>query len=189
MRDARFGERLQRSVEGHWIRGGQRAVDRDRPRDDADRAERRQFPADRRPDLADERGDRGLAAGAGDRDDRLGLARIKPGRSPRQGQARVDDMHERCAFGRRPSLGDDRARPALKRVRNVSQSVVPRPGEREEDVAGLDLAAVEGHAGHGPTRERRVRRRQFHDVAEPSHAVASTPCRSCRRRLHSPSGR
>ena len=172
MSDARLGERLQRSVERHRIRRGQRAVDRDRPRNDADRAERRGFPADRRPDLADEGGDRGLAAGAGDRDDRLGLARIKPRRGPRQRQAGVGDLDERRAFGRR------------RRARRRSRS--PRAEARRQRVSVRRPSPRRARRRRRPARpcgcRRRRRRRAGPRARRPLPSIPR--CRraeSCRR--------
>ena len=66
MRDAFAGERVERTVQRHRIRRGQRAVSLAARRNDADRADARGALAERAPDLPRESGDRGLAAGAGD---------------------------------------------------------------------------------------------------------------------------
>ena len=84
------------------------------------------------------------------------------------------------------------ARPARDRVGGVLQAVVLRSGEGEEDVAGSDLAAVERHAGDGARGQRLIRAAEIYNVADElpvSSPFQLTPCRSCRRRLHSPGGR
>ena len=71
------GEPVEELMERDRVRGGQRSVDGQRARDDAERPDRSGFMRKRLPDLAHEGDDRGFSAGAGDRDDGLGLARIK----------------------------------------------------------------------------------------------------------------
>ena len=99
------GEIVERSVQADRIGRRQRAIDRAAGRDEAERAERGGRQAERRPDLPREGRDRGLAAGAGDRDDRLGLARIEPRAGP--GRARRGR--------RRPRSGSARDRPLVRR--------------------------------------------------------------------------
>ena len=70
MGDALAGQGVEALVESDRIGSRQRAVDAGVRRDDADGADRGRRMAEALPDLAAEGGDRGLAAGAGDRDDR-----------------------------------------------------------------------------------------------------------------------
>ncbi len=61
----------------------------DAGREEPDCAEARGFMTERRPDLAQEHGDRGLAVGAGNGGDRLGLRRIEGCRHLRELPARI----------------------------------------------------------------------------------------------------
>ena len=65
------GELLEGLMQRDRVGRGQGPIGRHRARHDADRADRGGFAAERSPDLADEGGDRGLAAGSRDCDDGL----------------------------------------------------------------------------------------------------------------------
>ena len=143
MRDARVGEPIEGSMQLDRVRRRQRSVDGQRARDDADRAERGGLAAERTPDLPDEGRDRGLAAGAGDGDDGFGLPREEARGGARERGAGVGDPDEGRAGGGRRPLADDSHGPARERVADMLEAVVLRSGEREEDVARLDLAAVD----------------------------------------------
>ena len=95
-------------VQRDRIRRRQRAVDRALRRNQADGADAGGGMAEPFPDLARERGDRGLAAGAGHRRDRRGLPRIKSRRRQRQRAARIWRDDEGHAAG---PAAHDRRRP------------------------------------------------------------------------------
>ena len=106
--------------------------------------------AERRPDLPREGGDRGLAAGAGDRGDGSGLAREEFRRGQRQRAARIADRHEGDSGGQpvRPLLGGNRHRAMRRRLLGEMRAVGLRAGDGEKQKAWLDLAAVGGNAGN-----------------------------------------
>ena len=81
--------------------------------------------AERRPDLAREGRDRGLAAGAGDGGDGLRLARIEPRGRQRQRAPRIGDRHEADAAGSGACgavLADDRRGARLRGLRGTRRS-------------------------------------------------------------------
>ena len=90
VRDALGRQLGQRLVQRDGIGRGERAVDAAVGLDEADGAERGGLAAERGEDLAREVGNRGLAAGAGDGDDGLGLRadRSAPPSGPAPGAAR-----------------------------------------------------------------------------------------------------
>ncbi len=77
MGDALAGQLIEHAVQFDRIGRGERAVFFSPRRDDADGADAGGGKPERGPDLPREGGDRGLAAGAGDRRDGAGLAREK----------------------------------------------------------------------------------------------------------------
>src|SRR5450631_2165676 len=125
MGDAAACESIQGFVQAHGIRGGKRARNRTCRRDDAERAERGGFLIESRPNLPDEIGNRCLAAGPRDSDDRLRLLRVETRGRLRQGEPDVGRLNE----GRRPdllpwiALGNDRDRAALDGLRHKGQAV------------------------------------------------------------------
>ena len=125
------------------------------------------------PDLAREGGDRGLAAGAGDGGDGRGLARIEARGGAREREARVVDAHERRTSetsGARSPTTD--AAPLASASRGMSEAVVLRAREREEDVARLDLAAVRRKAPRSRrSGERGVRGAEIENFGEPPHSL------------------
>ena len=189
MRDSCFGKPIERSVQLDRVRRRQRSIDGQRARDDADRSERGGLAAERKPYLPDEGRDRSLAARAGDRDDGPGLSREQARGGASERRARVGDPDEGRAGGGRLPLADDSDGPARQRVADMREAIVLRSGEGEEGVSRLDLAAVRRDAVDRARRERLVRVLQIDDVAKPRHSAPLTPCRSCRRRLHTPDGR
>ena len=111
MGDAVAGDVVELPVQRDRIRRGQRAVDGALRRHQPDGADAGRFVAEPLPDLAREGGDRGLAAGAGDRRDGLRLPRIEFRRRQRQRAARVrrgDEGHADVA--RRRMIAGDRHR-------------------------------------------------------------------------------
>ena len=187
--DAARGEPVEKLVQRDRVRRRQRSVDGERARDDADRPDGRRLLAERLPDLAGEGGDRSLSAGAGHRDNGFGLAGIEARSGASERDAGVGDVNEGGAQGFRPALGDNRRRAVLDRLANVLETVVLHAGKREENVAGRGLSAVERQAADGARRKRAIGASELEDVAQPSHRLQLTPCRSCRRRLHTPVGR
>ena len=108
MGDALAGDFVELPVQRDRIRRGQRAVDGALRRHQPDGADAGRCVTEPLPDLAREGGDRGLAAGAGDRRDGLRLPRIKFRRGQRQRAARVrrgDEGHA-DAVRRRMIAGD-----------------------------------------------------------------------------------
>ena len=102
-----------------------------------------------RPDLPREGGDRGLAAGAGDRGDGAGLAREKFRRRQGQRAARVVHRHEGDCGGQpvRTLLGGNRHRAGRRRLLGEMRAVGLGAGNGEKQEARFDLAAVGGNAG------------------------------------------
>ena len=94
MGDALAGQLIERAVQFDRIGRGERAVFFAPRRDHADGADAGGVKPERGPDLPREGGDRGLAAGAGDRGDGAGLAREKFRRRQGQRAARVAHRHE-----------------------------------------------------------------------------------------------
>ena len=115
--------------------------------------------AGRLPDLARERGDRGLAAGAGDGGDGVGLVLEQARRRDRQRSARIADAHEGDAVGqrhRRHLLRHDGDRAGIDGALHEAQAVVLGAGHRHEQALGLDLAAVGRDGAHVEIGEPRV---------------------------------
>ena len=141
--DAGARQLVERLMQRDRIGRRQRAVDFERPRDDAERAERGRLAAGRRPDLPREGGDRGLAAGAGDGDDAIGLTRIEARRGVGQRRARVGDLDER-RVARRRAFADDRRRALGERVGDEGEAVLLGPGSAKKASPGrtLRLSAV-----------------------------------------------
>jgi hypothetical protein len=145
------GELVERAVQLDRIWRGQGAVDLARGRHQADGADARRLLAGRGPDLACEGGDRGLAAGAGNRRDRVRLAGKEFGRSVRQRAPRIADLDEGDTGRqrrRRHPLGHDGDRAARHRKRNEAQPVILRARHRHEQVARFDGSAVRSDPAH-----------------------------------------
>ena len=138
---------------------GQRAVDFPPRRNKPDGADTRGDLPGRLPDLARERGDRSLAAGAGDRGDGVGLVLEQARRRDRQRSARIADAHEGDAVGqrhRRHLLRHDGDRTGIDGALHEAQAVVLGAGHRHEQALGLDLAAVGRDGAHVEIGEPRV---------------------------------
>ncbi len=106
--------------------------------------------AERRPDLPRECGDGGFAARPGDRGNDRGLARKKLRRDQRQRAARVAGVHESGGVGPRDvrvPFRDDRDSAGGDGSRNEVKAVGLAAGNRHENIAALDRAAVGRHAG------------------------------------------
>ena len=126
MGDAACGEPVEELMERDRVRGGQRSVDGQRARHDAERPDRSGFMRKRLPDLAHEGDDRGFSAGAGDRDDRLGLARIEARGGVSEGGAGVGDLDEGGVGDFGPAFGDDRSGAFGQRLADMPEAVVLR---------------------------------------------------------------
>ena len=153
MGDAVARRAVERLVQRDGIGRGQRAVGGAVGGDDAERAEARGLAAERGEDLAREVRDRGLAAGAGDRDDGLGLARIEARRRERQRAAHVGDaqigdggVERRPARSASPTTATAPAASACGTKAAPSALV---PGTATNTMPGRDLAAVDGEARNG----------------------------------------
>ena len=170
MGDADAGEFVERLVQRDRIGRRQRAVDFERARDDAERAERSGFATGRHPDLPSESGDGSLAAGAGDGDDAIGLARIEARRGLGERRARVDDLDEGRAACRR-ALADDDRRALGERVGDKGEAVLFGPGEGEKGVAGPHLAAVGGQPADRTLGHRRFARAEVENFVKPLHSL------------------
>ncbi len=145
MGDAFADELVERAVQLHRLGRGERAVDLARRRHQPDGADARCRLAERRPDLARERGHRGLPAGAGDRGDHPRLPGKKFCRGQRQRAVRIADPDEGDAFRQRRlrhALGHDGHGPRRKRLADEAQPVVLGARHRHEQVTRLDGAAV-----------------------------------------------
>jgi hypothetical protein len=113
MRDAVAGDFVELPVKRDRVRRRQRAVDRALRRNQTDGADAGGSVAEPFPDLARERGDRRLAAGAGHRRCCRGLARIKSRRRQRQRAARIWRDDEGHAEARRRMVTGHRDRARL----------------------------------------------------------------------------
>ena len=137
---------VERAVQLDRIGRGQRAVDLARRRHQADGADAGGLLAERRPDLAGEGGDRGLAAGAGDRRDRLAAGAEKnlaaASASARRASATLTNATPAGsgAGGTRSAM--TAAAPAASAWPTKRKPIGLGAGHRDEQVAGLDLAAV-----------------------------------------------
>ena len=171
MGDAACGEPVKEFMQRDRIRGGQRAVDGQRARHDAERPDRSGLEPKRLPDLAHKGGDRGFSAGAGDRHDGLGLTRIETRGGVSEGGAGVGNLDEGGVGDIGPAFGDDRGRAFGQRLADMLEAIVFRAREREEQVARPDLAAVKGEPRDRARGERAVRVLELQDVAQPSHRV------------------
>src|SRR6185503_7943216 len=104
---------------------------------DANRADARRLKSQRGPDLARERGNGCLAAGAGDGGDRLRLTRIEFRGGQCERATRVVDLNI-CDGGRQalgPLLGDDRRRTRGGGLLSKMCSVGLGARDRDKEVA------------------------------------------------------
>ena len=146
MRDAVARDLVELSMQRDRIGRGQRAVDGALRRYQPDGADAGGGMPEPLPDLAREGGDRGLAAGAGDGGDGRGLLRIKLRRGQRQRAARIGRGHERHGQALRRMIAGNRDGAGRNRRIDEARAVGPAAGEREEQIARLDHAAVHGEA-------------------------------------------
>ncbi len=139
------GQPVELGVEGHRIGRGQAAVFGALAADHADGAEARRLLAGGGEDLADEDRDRGLAAGAGDGDEMLRLARVEARRHQGERPARLGSAEERN-LRRQVEDGIVRGqhgnRPAADRLAGKAGAIGGRARQRREQVARHNLAAV-----------------------------------------------
>ena len=150
VRDALRCQLRQRPVQRDRIGRGERAVHAAVGLDEADGAERCGLAAERGEDLAGEVGDRGLAAGAGDGDDGVGLRAEEARRHQRERAARLLRRQDRYALGAGDfgaALYEDGGRALGDRIGNEAGAVGLGSGERGKQPAGTDLAAVGREAG------------------------------------------
>ena len=118
MRDAVAGDFVELPVKRDRIRRRQRAVDGALRRYQPDGADAGGSMSQPLPDLARERCDRGLAAGAGDGGDRRGLLRIKSRRRQRQRATRIGCDDKRYRAVARTARGRRRPQRRLRQSRN-----------------------------------------------------------------------
>ncbi len=143
MGDAVVRERVKRTMQCDRIGRGQRAVSLAARRYNSDRTDARGAMAERGPDLPHERGDRGLAAGAGDRRDGLRLAGKNLGGDQRQSAPRIADANEDHTGRQRrngPPFGQDGDRAGGDGGRDEFAAIGLVAGDRNKKVAGLDCA-------------------------------------------------
>ncbi len=158
MGDALARQAIERAMHLDRIGRGQTAVFRFTRRDDAKRAEIAGAVAKPPPDLPHEMGDRGLAGGAGNRNDGRRLPRIEPRRRQRHRAARVRHRDERHIGRkrRRRALADDGGRSRGGGLRRIGKPVRLAARHRHEHVAARDLAAVRGQAAGLDRAQARV---------------------------------
>ena len=171
MGDAVAGQPIERSVQADRIGRGQRSIEAARRRDEAGRAEGGGGVAERRPDLAHEGRDRGLAAGAGHRDDGRRLAGIEPRRRLRERGADAGDADEGHARARARSARERRAcnhghGPGGDGVGGIGASVGLASRNREEDESRAHLSAVGGEPGNLAGADCGVRHIIRQEIAE-----------------------
>ena len=184
VRDALGRQLGQGLVQRDGIGRGQAAVDAAVGLDEADGAERGGLVAERGEDLPREVGDRGLAAGAGDGDDRLGLRadRSAPPSAPARGAARRRAARARASgTATSRACADEHRRPRPWRPpRHEARAVRLGSRQRREQPAGPHLAAVGRDAGDfdtsaatGRSRHRRLPRAERAGALAPSQPVSA----------------
>ncbi len=149
MLDAALRELGEQGVQPDRVGRGQPRGAATARRDQPERPERGRRLTERGPELHREAGDRGLAAGAGHRDDGARLAAIEAGRDQRQAAARIGVEHQRHAelgpgeIGR----GEDHAGAARDRIGNEPAAIGPAAGQGREQPARLHRARIGAEAG------------------------------------------
>ena len=142
-------ERIERTMQRHGIRRGERAVSFAARRNDADGADARRLIAERCPDLACERSNRRFPAGTGDGGDGRRLPHVKLGGDERQGTSGIAGPHESDAPGHRragPALCHNRDGTGSNRRSDEFEPVGLAAFDRHENVARLDRARVGRHS-------------------------------------------
>jgi hypothetical protein len=150
VRDALGCQLPQGPMQGDGIGRGETAVDAAVGLDETDGAERGGLAAEVGEDLAREVGDRGLAAGAGNGDDGVGLGRVEARRHPGQRLARLGGS-EHGDPGRRgdlrPLFDENGGGAPRDRLRDEARPVRLAAGHGSEQPARPHLAAVGRDAG------------------------------------------
>ena len=143
MVDALGLERPHRLMQRAGIGGGEAPLDQPRRRLHPQRADAGAGNTGMLPDLAHEGGDRRLAIGARDPDGDFRL-RLEDARSGARigGPHILDDDHRHARIAHRGDVADHGQRPAPHRVGHELVAMHIGAGQREEDVARLDPAAV-----------------------------------------------
>ncbi len=104
-------------------------------------------------------------------DDEFGLARIEARRGERERGPRVGDAHERRRGEIGRALADDHAGALFESLRGIGQAVALDAGNREERVAGPDLATIRAKAADLARSQRGVGPAQIEDFAETPHSL------------------
>ena len=168
-RDAVRGKPIKQLMQSNRVWRRQRSIDGQRARHDADRPDRSGLSTERLPDLAHEGGDRSFSAGPGHRDDRLRLTRIEARRGVSKRGAGVGNFDEGRVGDFGPTLGDNCGCALRHRFAHMLEAVVFRPGQREKDITGRRLSAVERQPRNGALAKRAIGVLELEDVAKPSH--------------------
>ncbi len=91
----------------------------------------------------------------------------------RQRGSRIGDLDEGRAGIGRLALGDNHRRSLRRRFAGMLEAIVPRAGERKENVARLNLPAVAGDSSDLARSKRIICVLQIEDVAKPNHSRAA----------------
>ena len=147
MRDAFACQPAHIGQEGDDIGRGETGGDRTVSRGDTQSADTRRALARHAPDLAGHLDGRGLAVGAGDRNDGGGHGAEEPRRQLREGPARLGILDVERAFDPRLGPRDDGNRTGFDRRRNEVLAVEPLARKGAEHGSGGNLAVIDGKAG------------------------------------------
>ena len=180
MGDALARDLVELLMQRDRVRRGQRAVDGALWRNQPDGADAGGGMAKTFPDLPRERGDRGLAAGAGHRRYCRGLPRVEFRRRQRQRAARIWCHHERHAAAACRMVACDRHCACGNRGIDKARTVGLAARQRKEQVARLHRAAVDGNARYLDRIARGVDRGIGAKEVAKSHAVPVRPAASSR---------
>jgi hypothetical protein len=146
MRDAIARDLVELTMQGDRIGRGQRAVDSALRRHQSNGSDACRDMSEPLPDLARERCDGGLAAGAGDGGNRCGLPRVEFRRGQRQCAARIGRGDERHRNMRRRLISCNRHGAARDRRIDEARTIGLAACQREEQIARPDHAAIHGKA-------------------------------------------
>src|SRR6202011_5852996 len=178
MRDALARDFVELPMQRNGIRRRQRAVNGTIGRHQPDGADAGRGMTEPLPDLPGEGSDGCLAAGPGYRSDGCRLTRIKFRSSQRQRTARVgrsDEWHAGGALQR--MIARDRHRAGCYRGIDEARTIGLAAGEREEYVARLHCAAVDGKASDHHRFRLRVDRGVIAEQVAKSHYLPVRPAR------------
>ena len=190
MLDASPRQRGEIAMQRHRIGAGQGAGPMLGSGDQSERAEARRRVPDRRPDLAREMHDRGLAVGAGDGGDRARLPAIELRRQQRQPALRIGVRHDRDAaalFRRKGKgfgvVGKDGSGAARHGLARETAPVLPRAGQRREQKSRLNGSRIGRETGDLEVGEPGGRRHGSDQVSNsqpacPAGFRPSAPCGS-----------